>query len=290
MQKYAFEALGTHFSISVWDTITPEHFETLMNACESKVRTFDALYSRFIPTSLVCDLSTKTGQQVVPHDLVEMLQLYAQLNTLTHGKINPCIGNTISDVGYDAGYSFQKKTRVRPTPAFGAAIEIDDDTHITFNDHVLLDLGALGKGYVIDLVFAYLLDEGLTHYLVDGSGDIRYTSIGHPITCGLENPNDATQVIGTFQMTEGALCASATNRRRWGDTMHHYIDPTTGTSPDTIIATWVFAQNAAIADGIASALFFTAPEELVTSFDFEYAIINKHMQLKNSAGFAEFFT
>jgi thiamine biosynthesis lipoprotein len=217
-----------------------------------------------------------------------MLRTYRELNRATGGKINPCIGFTISDVGYDATYSFEEKVHIRKTPQFHDAITIEDDTHITIHEKVLLDLGALGKGYIIDTLFEFLRSEGLTHFLVDGSGDIRYTSLDHPITCGLENPFDTTQVIGTFTMTEGALCASATNRRRWGNDKHHYIDPRTGESPKDIVSTWVFAQNATIADGLASALFFVAPEAL-SQWEFEYAIVNNQQQLKNSAGFAQFF-
>jgi thiamine biosynthesis lipoprotein len=166
---------------------------------------------------------------------------------------------------------------------------IEDDTHVTLRTPVLLDLGALGKGYLVDLVYQFLREKGCAEFLVDGSGDIRYYSASQtPIVCGLEHPHDTSLAIGTLRITGGALCASATNRRRWG-TRHHYINPLTNESPEAVIATWVYADTAAHADGISTALFFVEAEQL-TKFSYEYLVVNAHLHKKNSAGFAaEFF-
>jgi thiamine biosynthesis lipoprotein len=74
----------------------------------------------------------------------------------------------------------------------------------------------------------------------------------------------------------------------WGK-RNHYFDPRTRKSPEGIRATWVYAESAALADGLSTALFFVPPESLM-EFSFEYCILNDTMQRKNSAGFAaEFF-
>ena len=39
----------------------------------------------------------------------ELLKIYLKINKITLGKINPLIGNTISDFGYDENYSLEKK-------------------------------------------------------------------------------------------------------------------------------------------------------------------------------------
>jgi thiamine biosynthesis lipoprotein len=178
---------------------------------------------------------------------------------------------------------------ITQAPDFLDAVHIDDDTHITLRVPVLLDIGALGKGYLVDRLHDFLREKGCDEFLVDGSGDIRYHSTsGTPIVCGLEHPYDTSLAIGTLRITGGALCASATNRRRWG-TRHHYINPRTNESPETVVATWVYAQTAADADGLSTALFFVEPEQL-SHISYEYLVVNAHLQKKNSAGFAaEFF-
>ena len=54
---------------------------------------------------------------------------------------------------------------------------------------------------------------------------------------------------------------------------HHIINPDTLASPRHILATWVVSDTTLLADGLATALFFTPPQNLRNHFDFEYAIV-----------------
>lgn len=290
MHTYAFEALGTKFSLTIWDAISASAAGEYFDAARRAADAFDAQYSRFKSDSLVSRLSSERGVFEVPSDLVSMLRLYEKLNGATAGALNPAIGFALADTGYDAVYSLREGAVIRDVPLFSDALTIRDDTHIELKKHILLDLGAVGKGYLVDQLAAAQKTAGLTRFLVDGSGDLRYVSEAkEPIIVGLEHPLDATKIIGTVVLTSGALCGSATNRRTWG-TRNHYFNPHTKESPQDVLATWVVADTAACADGLSSALFFTEPETL-TPFNFEYCMVNKDMQRKNSAGFAaEFFT
>ena len=105
---------------------------------------------------------------------------------------------------------------------------------------------------------------------------------------GLEDPDNDKQVLGTVEITNGALCASAGNRRKWKG-YHHIINPKTLQPVDNVKATWVKAENAVLADGIATSLFFVSPEILSRTFNFEYAMIEGD-DMKISNGFnAELF-
>ena len=90
--------------------------------------------------------------------------------------------------------------------------------------------------------------------MVDASGDLR--SRGAVERVGLEHPYDPDRVIGVWEFEDAALCASATNRRAWGDGLHHVIDGRTGEPVRTIVATWAVADDAMTADAVATALFF----------------------------------
>jgi len=285
MVTRVFEALGTRFSITLFENEEGADSHLILNTCEEMVHAFDARYSRFNPDSFVSSLSRTVGRVEVEEELVSMLRLYQELNQATQGKINPCIGFSLEDIGYDAAYSLVPKEVVRTTPSFASALTIEDDTHISLHKKVLLDLGALGKGFIVDRVYDYVRSQSVARFLVDGSGDIRYFDEAmNPITCGLEHPRDTTQAIGTLALTGGALCASATNRRAWHG-YNHYLDPERGVSPTDIVAVWVTAETAALADGLSSALFFVAPESL-NEFSFEYLIVNRGMGIKKSTGFA----
>lgn len=289
-RAFSYDSMGTRWEVTVWDPLDDAAFESLRAWAFSASDAFDRAYSRFIEDSLVWSLSRATGTVEVPRDLVEMLRLYERLHGLSGGACSPLVGFALSDLGYDAAYSFKEKDVVRPVPPLPEALRIVDDTHVEFRQRVLLDLGALGKGYFVDRIADRLKELGVRRFLVNGSGDVYYRGGGAPIRAGLEDPEDAKSAVGVITMEEGAFCASGSNRRTWG-TRHHTIDPRTLESPVDVVATWVRAESAALADGLATCLFLTGPERYAEAFRFEWCIMKRDRSVAYSRGFGgEFFT
>lgn len=288
-QSFGYQSMGTTWKISIWDDLDSSVLADLERSILAQSKEFDQTYSRFIKSSLVWSLSEKRGVVTVPKNLVTMLRLYEKFFDATDGKVSPLLGFALSDLGYDSEYSLKPKTVVRPVPDFHQALNILDDEHLELRESVLIDLGALGKGYFVDVLSSFLKRKGVQRFLVDGSGDIYYRGRGVAIRAGLEDPSDATKAIGVIEMREGSICASGINRRKW-DKYHHVLDPTSLTSPSGILAVWVLADSAALADGLATCLFFTEPERLQKEFQFEYCILNHERRVKRSSGFsAELF-
>ena len=287
MRKQELEALGTHFTIVTWDE---GYTEAIAEAVEQKIRAFDATYSRFIPTSLISTLRGKTGTFAVPSELIELLRAYMKINQATEGKINPCIGETLESMGYDATYSFTEAATIVVPPSFPETVQLIGDTHLHLTRGTLLDLGALGKGFIVDRVYDFLRSAGLSRFMVDGSGDIRYYAgaSGEAITCALQHPTLLDRALGTVALREGSLCASTTALRSWGKHTH-YVDPHTLTHP-SLLATWVLAKDATTADALSSALFFASPEQL-SEYTFDYCIVTAAHEIKTSEHFTvEWFT
>ena len=104
--------------------------------------------------------------------------------------------------------------------------------------------------------------------VVDAGGDMRVR--GDAVRVGLEHPYDATRAIGVVELQDAALCASAVNRRAWGDGLHHVLDARTGAPVRTWAATWAIAPDAMRADAVATALFFDGGPELAASWGVEW--------------------
>lgn len=281
--------MGTRWSVTVWDVVQDALFTELERDIVALTQEFDRTYSRFLPSSLVSSLATHTGTVAVPADFVAMLRLYETLYACSGGTCTPLIGFTISDLGYDAAYSLRRKNIIRPVPPLQETVRIVDDEHIDLNEPVLFDLGAVGKGYCVDKIAALLEERGIRRFLVDGSGDCFYRGNGEPIRVGLEHPDDATKAIGVVNLSQGALSGSGGNRRVW-EKRHHIIDPVSHASPTHLLATWALAENAAVADGVATALFLSPPEPLRSGLSFEYLLLNDDYNAQRSTGFpAELF-
>ena len=129
------------------------------------------------------------------------------------------------------------------------------------------------------------------NFCIDAGGDIIYFNTSNkPISIGLENPYSIKQVIGEVRILNKSICASAGNRRKWGK-FHHIIDPHTLKSPDSVIASWVVADTALIADAIATCLFLVPPEKLTSHFEFEYCVISSDNTIARSRRFpVKFYT
>lgn len=251
MQKLNFDAIGTPWSIETSVELSP----IIKQAICDRIEIFDRTYSRFRSDSLVTQLRTP-GTYTFPPDVIPLLEFYRDLYTITEGSVTPLIGETLEHIGYDAGYSF--KAKPKPPIAFKWDRAMTwRGTNVEIHTPVVLDIGAAGKGYLIDIIAELLEAEGIDKYTIDGSGDIRHRGkIAQRI--GLENPHDTSSVIGTAKLDNASLCASASNRRKWGD-WHHIIDARTGKPTNHVMATWVIADSTMIADGLATALFFVPP-------------------------------
>lgn len=280
--------MGTHWEVTIWDAISESELSNLKSEILRLSSQFDRAYSRFNKSSLVWKLTAATGNVNVPGDLVSMLRIYQQFYEPSGKQLNPLIGFTLSDLGYDDRYSLRERQEIRKTPDFHEALSIIDDTTIALEMPALIDVGALGKGFFVDKLFHLLTDAGFKHILVNGSGDIRYKG-PVPIRLGLEDPHDETKVIGVFDLSTGAFAASGTNRRAWRD-RHHIIEPKKHSPSSGSIASWVHAPTAAHADALATALLLSEPEPLLETTEFSFCLMNDQRKIKHSADFsAELF-
>ncbi|BDI23306.1 FAD:protein FMN transferase [Herbiconiux sp. L3-i23] len=246
-----FDAIGTGWQIDTAELLTPAQRQ----AVHQRVETFDAAYSRFRADSLVTALAENGGTVLFPDDLPPMLEVYRTLSDATDGRMTPLVGSSLEQLGYDAAYSLVPAGPAIGAPDWESALEIDGSA-ITATSPVLLDFGAAGKGYLVDLVAGALEEAGVAEATIDAGGDLLHHAPG-PLRVALEHPYDATKAIGVVEITGGAICGSAVNRRAWGNGLHHVVDGLTGEPVHEVAAAWAIADDALHADALATALFFT---------------------------------
>lgn len=271
ISRFEFDAIGTSWQI---DTPVPLGAETRDRVLDL-VERFDGVYSRFRSDSIVARIANGPGGGTFrfPADSVLMFELYDRLHDATDGAVDPLVGRDLELLGYDSVYSLVPDeeaiaSRAIERPVWCRDVKRDDAT-ITTRRPLVVDVGAVGKGRLVDLVAGVLMEEGFADFIVDGSGDIRHRG-GSKLDVGLEHPLDPTLVIGIAHIGDNSICASASNRRNWGDDLHHVLDGRTGRPTGEIIATWAIAADAATADGLATALFFGSPSRLMATFDFSF--------------------
>jgi thiamine biosynthesis lipoprotein len=268
VSHYNFDAIGTQ-----WEITTPALLEPgTRQDIDAVVERFDQTYSRFRDDSVIGQMSKAKhgGRFWFPSEALPMFDLYDRLHVVTDGAVDPLVGGDLERLGYDKTYSLMPspvavETSERPrwdrdVERYGIKLET--------RSPLVIDLGAVGKGSLVDLVSSHLTKSGLENFTVDGGGDMAYRGT-EMLRVGLEHPQDRSMLVGVAHLQNASLCASAVNRRRWGTGLHHILDGRTGMPTNDVVATWVVAANATIADGLATALFFVSAARL-SEFEFSF--------------------
>ena len=276
---FSFEGIGTR-----WEISTPRPLDAaLRGRLLAVVEKYDGDWSRFRSDSRVSAMARQPGRFQLPAEAAALGRLYRRLYDITAGAMTPLIGGSLERLGYDASYSLKPAGSPVPAPRWEDALDWDGN-ELTTSVPLVLDIGAAGKGQLVDLLAAELRSHGEESFLIDASGDLLHSG-PEPVTVALEHPYDPSKAIGTVSLAGGALCASASNRRAWGDGLHHVLDGTTGRPVTTAVATWTLANNTMVADGLATALFFAPGAVLEESFDFSWLTVFSDGSAAYSAGF-----
>jgi thiamine biosynthesis lipoprotein len=278
---WRFDAIGTTWEIVAERTLPGSVRDEVTSAIDA----FDRTWSRFRRDSVVSALGRDAGSVVAPTDAVPMLDALAAVSDATAGAVNPLVGGSLDALGYDADYSLRDRGPVAAPQDWRARLGWGDG-RLSLTEPATIDVGALGKGRLVDLVLELLARTEPGDLTVDAGGDLAVR--GRPQRIGLEHPFDPRRAIGVWRVTDAALCASAIDRRSWpsatGTTLHHVLDARTGQPVRTIAATWAVGPDAMRADAIATALFFDGGPRLAQEWGLEWVRMTTDGRVEWSPG------
>ena len=282
MAIWRFDAIGTTWEIETSNELGADE-RRLVGA---EIDRFDREWSRFRGDSAVTRVG-RDGGSISSPDAGAMLDAYLDLSQATTGAVNPLVADSLAALGYDASYSLVASDPIAAPRDWTDRVRWTEG-EATASAPALLDVGALGKGRLVDIVTDVLADVP-GDLVIDAGGDMRVR--GSAVRIGLEHPYDASKAIGIIELQDAALCASAINRRAWGDGLHHVLDARTGVPVRTWAATWAIAPAAMRADAVATALFFDGGQELAATWGVEWVRMSTDGRAERSPGCpAQLFT
>jgi thiamine biosynthesis lipoprotein len=279
------ESLGTVWYIEVFDCLSSETIKVLYEDLKQIITSFDDAYSRFKQTSLVSELNNNR-RVWRDRDLLNMLTIGIEANNKSQGVFSLFIEQQLVEKGYG------EHAQVLKVESEKLKVDTDEitknttfevtDSEITLHGSGRVDLGGIGKGYLIDKIKERLERKwNIDQFVINGGGDLYATHHGGlPVEIYLQHPTYRDEVVGKVALKNKAFCSSSSYVRTWekgGVKKNHFV---TKAGRDVWAASYVVGDSTTDADIAATVLCITSDDEekskdVAKAFSVDYLVYDK---------------
>lgn len=261
LTRWQGRALGADASITL---AAPDkaRAERLIAAARAEIERIEAIFSLFRDDSALSSLNRAGRLEAPPFDLVELLSISGRVHRLTGGAFDPTV-QPLWAVYADL-FSRTKECVAGGGERIFAARELVGWQQVAFGPAEIrfekpgmaLTLNGIAQGYATDKVADLLRAEGLEQVLVE-VGEIRALGenpLGRPWEVAVK-PAPGTQERGeTIGLVDRAIATSAPKGTSFDPegVLGHILDPSEGRPGGRWAQVSVFADKAAMADGLST--------------------------------------
>ena len=274
-----------------------EEFDDVARAALDELKEYHRLFTtfdRYEGLENLCTVNELVGGAhrtvTVARPIIDLLLYAKELYVLTEGQVNIAMGSVLS-IWHDyrtRGIDDPANAELPPMDKLTAAaahtdlscLIIDEEAStVTITDPAMtLDVGAVAKGYAVEMIARSMEAKGITGYCLNVGGNIRTIGEkgnGDAWKVGIENPQDSEDepYVSYLALAGEAVVTSGSYQRYYlvdGKRYHHIIHPDTLMPPDTYLSVSIIAPSSALGDALSTALFCMSPEEgmaLIQSLD-----------------------
>ena len=246
--------------------------EPAARAAFARIASLDRMMSDYRPDSELRRIDSHAGTFVpVSAELLTVVTRALEISRASNGAFDPTVAPLV------ALWRESRTTRQLPQPSRLAAaralvgwqqVEIDagrSAVRLT-RPGMRLDLGGVAKGYILQEAVRTLREQGVIRALVAAGGDI-VVGDAPPGRAGweVEAPgSDPAFAARASRLTNAALATSGSSEQFVeinGIRYSHIVDPRTGLGVTTSRGAQVIADDAALADALATALTILSDED-----------------------------
>ena len=287
-------------------TITAAHPDAeaarkMVSATFDEIERLESLLSRHRPGTPVWSLNETGVVRAPPPEVLEVVQGGLDYSTLTAGAFDITIAPLLNL--YTS--SFSRTGAAPPREAIQRALALVGFQHVRAsqreiafeNPGMAVTLDGIAKGYIVDRAVVVLREHGATSVLVDAGGDMASAGEslgGDPWKIGLQDPRVSDGSLGVLGLRGESVATSGDYVHYLTPDMslHHIIDPRTGSSPAHTSGVSVVAPSAMAADALSTAAFVLGPEEGLELLDrldgIEGMIVTKDQMVLRSRGLSRY--
>jgi len=252
-------------------------------ACLEKYHRLYDIYYEYDGINNLKTVNDNAGKApvAVDREIIELLLYSKEMYRLTEGRTNVAMGSVLSiwHEYRENGSEEPEKATLPPTELLQAAalhtdiekVIIDEKSSTVYleDPEMSLDVGAIAKGYSVEMTARRFEDEGLSGYALSVGGNVRCIGekpSGDKWEIGVQNPDltSAKAYIATAYLTDEALVTSGVYQRFYtvdGKNYHHIIDPETLMPKNDYASVSVISSDSGMADALSTALFNMSEDE-----------------------------
>lgn len=228
--------------------------------------------SRYREDSELSALNRQAARKPVPVSpgLFQVLKKAQEVAVLSGGAFDISFGSV--------GYLYDYRNRQQPSAEdiqsrLGRInykdIVLNESEHTVFyqQQHLLVDLGGIAKGYAVDLGIDRLVQAGVRHARLSAGGDLRLLGDkrGRPWLVGVRDPRSEKRNAVVLPLADLAVSTSGDYERFFindqGERVHHILSPGTGKSVRGVQSVTIIGSQALTTDGLSTAVFVLGPEK-----------------------------
>lgn len=275
----------------------------LLDAAFELCRQYENKFSRTIPTSEVAKINESSGRPVtVSKETITLIKKGLYYCRLSDGAFDITIA-PLSELwnfkSGDAVIPHEEKIQEMKEHVSYENIIIDGNSVTLLDPDAALDLGGIAKGYIADILKAFLMENGVRHATVNLGGNVLVIggkSDDTPFYIGIQKPfARQNETIATLTLKDKSVVSSGIYERYFekdDKIYHHILNPKTGYPyENNLYQVTIICQSSADGDALSTACFAMGAEkgmELINQLDNTEAVfITEDYELLYSANMEE---
>lgn len=246
--------------------------EELVNKTLTAMEELEQIFSRFVATSEVAKINQEAGQWVkVSPTTLDLIELGIKMGDLTQGSFDITIGIVLDLWGFGSSSNrvpSREELDLALTKVGYEQVEVDrENNQVRIPEGVILDLGGIAKGYIVDQGNALLKEGKATRSIINAGGDIAVLGNrpdGQPWRVGVQDPDKPSEIRWILPLEDTSVVTSGDYQRFFlqdGQRWHHIIDPKTGYPATALRSVTVVGPDTATCDALSTAIFILGMEE-----------------------------
>lgn len=258
--------MGSAFELIIRDT-DKTRAEALLLEGRDEIKRLENLLTEFDPLSCTSQLNANAGIRSVRVDaeVYQLIRRCISLSNLTQGAFDISVGPLKKLYNFkNENFIFPEKSAVKNALSCVGFrhVALLDDNHVFLKKKGMhISFAAVGKGYAADKVKKMWQEKGVSHGVINASGDltvIGQKSDGRPWQIGIANPDETSEVLCYLPVENASVATSGDYEQffmRGGTRYAHTIDPRTGKPVSGIKSVTVISPGAELCDALATAVF-----------------------------------